>query len=104
MPASFPSGNRLLSGSAAISSLHRPFWPDFIHLQVEAAKLAFADRDTFYGDPKFVEVPIDVLLSDGYNDARVKLITNQASLEIRPGSIAGFGWTSSRYSLMTVDS
>src|SRR5947209_11875337 len=70
-----------------------PVSAEFIHLQIEATKLAFADRDTFYGDPKFVDVPIDVLLSDGYNDARVKLISNQASLEIRPGSIAGFGKT-----------
>ena len=70
-----------------------PAGPDFIHFQVEAAKLAFADRDTFYGDPKFVDVPVDVLLSDAYNDARAKLITGQASLEIRPGSIAGFGKT-----------
>ena len=38
-----------------------PAGPDFIHLQIECAKLAFADRDTFYGDPAFVEVPIDVL-------------------------------------------
>jgi len=70
-----------------------PAGPDFIHFQVEAAKLAFADRDTFYGDPKFVDVPIDVLLSDAYNDARAKLITNEASHEIRPGSIEGFGKT-----------
>jgi len=64
---------------------------DFIHYQVECAKLAFADRDTFYGDPKFVDVPIDVLLSDSYNDARRKLITREASLEIRPGTVEGFG-------------
>ena len=70
-----------------------PRGPDFIHYQVEAAKLAFADRDTFYGDPKFVDVPVDVLLSDAYNDERRKLITNEASHEIRPGSIAGFGKT-----------
>jgi gamma-glutamyltranspeptidase/glutathione hydrolase len=70
-----------------------PRGPDFIHYQVECAKLAFADRDTFYGDPKFVDVPIDVLLSDAYNDARRKLITNEASHEIRPGKIDGFGKT-----------
>jgi gamma-glutamyltranspeptidase/glutathione hydrolase len=70
-----------------------PAGPDFIHWQVECAKLAFADRDTFYGDPKFVTVPVDVLLSDAYNDQRAKLVTNEASHEIRPGMIAGFGKT-----------
>jgi gamma-glutamyltranspeptidase/glutathione hydrolase len=68
-----------------------PAGPEFIHLQVECAKLAFADRDTFYGDPKFVDVPIEALLSDAYNERRRKLVTDQASLEIRPGSIEGFG-------------
>jgi gamma-glutamyltranspeptidase/glutathione hydrolase len=68
-----------------------PTGADFIHFQVECAKLAFADRDTFYGDPKFVDVPVEALLSDAYNDARRKLITNQASHEIRPGTIEGFG-------------
>jgi gamma-glutamyltranspeptidase/glutathione hydrolase len=68
-----------------------PVSAEFIHLQVEATKLAFADRDTFYGDPKFVKVPVDVLLSDAYNAERRKLITDRASLELRPGTIAGFG-------------
>ena len=68
-----------------------PISAEFIHLQVEATKLAFADRDTFYGDPKFVQVPIDVLLSDAYNEERRKLITDRASLDLRPGSIPGFG-------------
>jgi gamma-glutamyltranspeptidase/glutathione hydrolase len=68
-----------------------PAGPDFIHLQVECAKLAFADRDTFYGDPVFVDVPDDVLLSDEYNDARRRLIGERASLELRPGVIEGFG-------------
>jgi gamma-glutamyltranspeptidase / glutathione hydrolase len=70
-----------------------PTGPDFIHWQVEAAKLAFADRDTFYGDPAFVDVPVDVLLSDDYNDRRRKLIGAEASLEQRPGVIPGYGKT-----------
>jgi gamma-glutamyltranspeptidase / glutathione hydrolase len=68
-----------------------PVSAEFIHLQIEATKLAFADRDTFYGDPKFVDVPVDVLLSDAYNDARRKLITDRASMELRPGAVTGFG-------------
>jgi gamma-glutamyltranspeptidase / glutathione hydrolase len=68
-----------------------PIGPDFIHLQVECAKLAYADRDAFYGDPDFVDVPINTLLSDKYNAERRKLISNQASLELRPGSVEGFG-------------
>ena len=65
--------------------------PDFIHLVTEAAKLAFADRDTFLGDPDFVDVPLDTLLSDAYNDERRKLIGETASLEQRPGVIPGRG-------------
>ncbi len=68
-----------------------PTSAEFIHLQIEATKLAFADRDTFYGDPKFVKVPIDVLLSDAYNEERRKLISERASLELRPGTVPGFG-------------
>ncbi len=68
-----------------------PAGPDFIHLQVECAKLAFADREKFYGDPDFVKVPIETLLSDAYNAERRKLVTAKASLELQPGSVAGFG-------------
>ena len=68
-----------------------PTGADCIHLQVEAAKLAFADRDTFYGDPSFVETPIDVLLSDAYNAKRRALIGEQASFAQRPGAVSGFG-------------
>jgi gamma-glutamyltranspeptidase/glutathione hydrolase len=68
-----------------------PAGPDFIHLQVECAKLAFADRDTFYGDPAFVDVPVEALLSEDYNTERRKLVTDRASLELRPGEIAGYG-------------
>ncbi|HEX3443005.1 MAG TPA: gamma-glutamyltransferase family protein [Pseudolabrys sp.] len=65
--------------------------PDFIHLQVECAKLAFADREKFYGDPDVVDVPMTTLLSDTYNDERRRLVTDKASLELRPGSVADFG-------------
>jgi gamma-glutamyltranspeptidase/glutathione hydrolase len=65
--------------------------PEFIHLVVEASKLAFADREKFYGDPDFVEVPMETLLSDAYNAERRKLIHHTASLELQPGSVEGFG-------------
>jgi gamma-glutamyltranspeptidase/glutathione hydrolase len=68
-----------------------PAGPDFIHLQVECAKLAFADRDSFYGDPDFVKVPLETLLSDSYNAERRKLVTDTASMDQRPGSVQGYG-------------
>src|SRR3981081_3227624 len=68
-----------------------PAGPEFIHLQVECAKLAFADREKFYGDPNFSEIPVPTLLSDAYNDARRKLISEKASLDFVPGSVEGFG-------------
>ncbi|MGB6652542.1 MAG: gamma-glutamyltransferase family protein, partial [Xanthobacteraceae bacterium] len=68
-----------------------PVGPDFIHAIVECSKLAYADREVFYGDPDFVEVPMATLLSEAYNTERRKLVTDTASLEQRPGSIAGFG-------------
>jgi gamma-glutamyltranspeptidase / glutathione hydrolase len=79
----------LLKGMG-LDDLH-PTSTDFIHLQVEAAKLAFADREKFYGDPDFVKVPIETLLSDTYNGERRALITHKASLELRPSSVEGFG-------------
>jgi gamma-glutamyltranspeptidase/glutathione hydrolase len=63
----------------------------FVHLLVECSKLAYADREKFYGDPEFADVPMATLLSSAYNDERRKLVTNDASLELRPGSVAGFG-------------
>lgn len=68
-----------------------PTGPEFIHLQIECAKLAFADREKFYGDPKFSDIPIATLLSDAYNDERRKLVTEKASLDLRPGAVEGFG-------------
>jgi gamma-glutamyltranspeptidase/glutathione hydrolase len=68
-----------------------PAGPEFIHLQVECAKLAYADREKFYGDPSFTEIPIQTLLSDAYNDERRKLISDKASMDFTPGSVEGFG-------------
>ncbi len=69
-----------------------PVGPDFVHVVVEAAKLAFADREAFYGDPNFVDVPMETLLSDTYNAERRKLIDmGAASMEFRPGTVEGFG-------------
>jgi len=65
--------------------------PDYVHTVTECAKLAFADREKFYGDPKFVDVPFDVLLSDDYNEARRNLVSDQASFDLRPGDVPGYG-------------
>jgi gamma-glutamyltranspeptidase/glutathione hydrolase len=59
---------------------------EYVHVVTEAAKLAFADREQFYGDPTFVDVPLAELLAPAYADARRALIDRQrASLEQRPG-------------------
>jgi len=67
-----------------------PLGADFIHAVVEAMKLGFADREAYYGDPDFVSVPMDVLLSDSYNNTRHGLIEDRASFDLRPGEVAGF--------------
>ncbi len=68
-----------------------PASADFVHILVECSKLAYADREKFYGDPDFVQVPMATLLSDAYNDERRKLVGDKASLELCPGSVEGFG-------------
>ena len=59
---------------------------DYIHTVIEAEKLALADRDEYYGDPNFVKVPMQELLSDPYTKMRRALIDpKKASFELRPG-------------------
>jgi gamma-glutamyltranspeptidase/glutathione hydrolase len=65
--------------------------PEFVHRVVECAKLAFADREAFYGDPAFVNVPVATLLSQAYSDQRRTLVGERASFELRPGRIEGYG-------------
>jgi gamma-glutamyltranspeptidase/glutathione hydrolase len=62
--------------------------PQYIHIITEAFKLAYADRDTWYGDPKFTPAPLP-LLSKEYAQSRRALIGDNASLEFTPGTIQG---------------
>jgi gamma-glutamyltranspeptidase / glutathione hydrolase len=62
---------------------------DFIHTVVECAKLAFADREAWYGDPEYVDVPLATLLSAEYAAQRRALVGDRASLELRPGTVDG---------------
>jgi gamma-glutamyltranspeptidase/glutathione hydrolase len=63
--------------------------PDYIHTWIECAKLAFADREFYYGDPLCVEVPLDCLLSKEYAAERRKLVDpERASMQLRPGDVA----------------
>lgn len=61
--------------------------PEYLHTWIECAKLAFADREAYYGDPEFDKVPLDALLSKEYNDTRRALIEATASQEFRPGEV-----------------
>jgi gamma-glutamyltranspeptidase/glutathione hydrolase len=67
-----------------------PAGADFVHVVTEAAKLAYADREAYYGDPDFVQVPMEHLLSDAYNADRRSLIGPQASMDLRPGTVPGY--------------
>jgi gamma-glutamyltranspeptidase/glutathione hydrolase len=62
---------------------------EYIHRTVEVLKLAYADRDTYYGDPRFNHLNTAELLTKEYAAERRKLIGHNASLEFRPGAIDG---------------
>jgi gamma-glutamyltranspeptidase/glutathione hydrolase len=78
---------------------------DYLHIYLECAKLAFADRERYYGDPAFVDVPLGLLLSDDYAAERREMIDrDHASLELRPGSIAmTSGRVTERWPVVTGD-
>ncbi|SDS47605.1 gamma-glutamyltransferase family protein [Bradyrhizobium canariense] len=67
-----------------------PLGAEFIHIVTESAKLAFADREAYYGDPNYADVPLTQLLSEEYNNDRRRLIGPLASNELRPGSLPGY--------------
>jgi gamma-glutamyltranspeptidase/glutathione hydrolase len=59
---------------------------EYVHTIVECAKLAFADREAWYGDPGYADVPLPTLLSREYAAQRRTLVGRTASMELRPGS------------------
>jgi gamma-glutamyltranspeptidase/glutathione hydrolase len=62
---------------------------EYVHTVVESAKLCYADREAFYGDPDTTDIPMDVLLSLDYARERAKLIGRDASLELVPSHLEG---------------
>jgi len=67
-----------------------PAGAEFVHLVAETTKLAFADRNAYYGDPDFVDVPLPVLLSEAYNAERRKRIGETATRGAQPGRVEGW--------------
>ncbi|MBO6561125.1 MAG: gamma-glutamyltransferase family protein [Nisaea sp.] len=67
-----------------------PTGPDFVHAVTETSKLSYADREAYYGDPNFVDVPMDVLLSDAYAESRRALVGKEASDAFFAGTIEGY--------------
>ncbi|HEY1437451.1 MAG TPA: gamma-glutamyltransferase [Casimicrobiaceae bacterium] len=65
---------------------------DYAHVVTEAIKLAFADRECYYGDPRFVKVPIETLLSDAYAETRRAMVRSDRAWPQMPpyGEIPGF--------------
>ncbi|MFJ6697133.1 gamma-glutamyltransferase family protein [Streptomyces sp. NPDC091272] len=62
---------------------------DHLHTVIECAKLAYADREAWYGDPDFTDVPLATLLSERYAADRRRLVGDQASGRLRPGAPDG---------------
>jgi gamma-glutamyltranspeptidase/glutathione hydrolase len=65
---------------------------DYIHTLIEAMKLAFADRHAYYADPKFVDVPIDALLSDAYAARRRTMINPDSAWPELPPAGTAAAW------------
>lgn len=64
-----------------------PLGDAYVHTIAECVKLAMADREAFYGDPLFTDIPLATLLSNDYNAARRALVSATASNDMRPGDL-----------------
>jgi gamma-glutamyltranspeptidase/glutathione hydrolase len=66
--------------------------PAYVHLVTEIMKLCFADRERYFGDPRFVRVPMETLLSPAYAAERRRLVrADRAWPEMPPaGAVPGF--------------
>ena len=78
---------RLLEGFELAALGHAS--AEYVHTVTECAKLAFADREAWYGDPDFVDVPVEALLSREYAEERRRLVGGESSPGLRPGSPGG---------------
>jgi gamma-glutamyltranspeptidase/glutathione hydrolase len=74
-----PATLNLLESADLVSLGHNS--PDYLHRLITALELSFADRDRYYGDPDFVRVPIEGILSKGYAAAREKLLERKEAFE-----------------------
>ena len=87
-PGAWSQGPVLLQQLALLDGFDLdPGTADTVHVVVESAKLAFADREAWYGDVP--DVPIGTLLSPGYATRRRGLVGDDASYDLRPGSPDG---------------
>jgi gamma-glutamyltranspeptidase/glutathione hydrolase len=87
----FPQMLKLLSRFDLKAMGHNSL--DYAHVLLETIKLTFADRERYYGDPRFVNVPMDVLLSDAYAQQRQAMIRRDEAWPDMPpcGEVPGFG-------------
>jgi gamma-glutamyltranspeptidase / glutathione hydrolase len=66
-----------------------PWGDEFLHILIEALKLTYMDREGWYGDPRFVSVPIEKLLSAEYSRERRDLIHASCRNTVEPGAVDG---------------
>lgn len=95
-PGFWSQGPVMLQQLALLEGFHLeklgPNSAEFVHTVVECSKLAFADREAFYGDPDFVDVPAELLLSRSYAEERRKLVGDAASAELLSGRMGDMDW------------